>query len=95
MPLYVDDSTISYSSDNMEVLLAFFNSELSHLNRRLQSNKLPLNIIKTQAMTIGSKHKLSDMKQTYSAIPRFYPVGLVQMVSLSVLIWVQIHLDLF
>ena len=31
-----------------------------------------MNVIKTQVMIIGSKQKLSHMKQSYSAIPRFY-----------------------
>ena len=70
--MYADDTTISYSSDNMEDLVAVFNSELSRLNRWLQGSKLSLNVIKTQAMMFGSKQKLSHMKQSYSAIPRFY-----------------------
>ena len=56
----------------MEDLVAVVNSELSRLNRWLQGNKLSLNAIKTQAIIIGSKQKLSHMKQSYSAIPRFY-----------------------
>ena len=31
--MYADEATISYSSDNMEDLVAVFNSELSRLNR--------------------------------------------------------------
>ena len=70
--MYADDTTISYSSDNMEDLVVVIKSELSRLNRWLQGNKLSLNVVKTQAMIIGSKQKLSRMKQSYSAIPRFY-----------------------
>ena len=53
--IYADDTTISYSSDNMEDLVAVVNSDLSRLNRWLQGNKLSLNVIKIQAMIIGSK----------------------------------------
>ena len=70
--MYDDDITINYSSDNMENLVAVVNSELSRLNRWLQGNKLSLNVIKTQAMIIGSNQKLSHYKQSYSAIQRFY-----------------------
>ena len=69
--MYVDDTAISYSSDNMEDFVVVVKSELSRLNRWLQSNRLSLNVVKTQAMIMGSKQKLSRMKQTYSAIPRF------------------------
>ena len=70
--MYADDTTISYSTVNMEDLVAIVQSELSHLNRWLQANKLSLNVIKTQAMMVGSKQKLSHKKQSYSAIQRSY-----------------------
>ena len=70
--MYADDTTISYSSDNMEDLVVVVKSELSRLNGWLQGNKLSLNVVKTQAMIMGSKQKLSRMKQSYSAIPRFH-----------------------
>ena len=70
--MYADDTTISYSSDNIEDLAAVVNSELPRLNRWLQGNKQSLNVIKTPAMIIGSKQKLSHKKQLYSAIPRVY-----------------------
>ena len=69
--MYADDTTICYSSDNMEDLSAVVNSELLRLNRWLRGNKLSLNIIKTQAMIIGSKQKLYHMKKSSSLIPRF------------------------
>ena len=53
--MYADDTTISYSSDNMEELIVVVKSELSRLNQWLQGNKQSLNVVKTQAMVIGSK----------------------------------------
>ena len=69
--MYTDDTTISNSSDNMEDLVSVVNSKLSRLNRWLQGNKLSLNIIKAQAMIVGSKQKLIHMKQSYSTIQKF------------------------
>ena len=70
--IYADDTTISYSSDNMEDLVVVVKSELSRLNRWLEGNKLSLTVVKTQAMIMKSKQKLSRMKQSYCAIPRFH-----------------------
>ena len=70
--MYADDTTTRYSSDNMEGLVAVINSELSRRNQWLQGNKLSLNVIKTQAMTVGSKQKLNHINQSYSAIARCY-----------------------
>ena len=69
--IYAYDTTISYSSDNMKDLVAVINSELSRRNQLLQGNKLPLKVIKTQAIIMGSKQRLSHTKQSYSVIPRF------------------------
>ena len=55
--MYADDTTICYSSDNIEDLNAVVNAELTCLNDWLRGNKLSLSIIKTQAMVIGSKRK--------------------------------------
>jgi len=60
--LSADDTTISYSSDNMIDLVAVVNSELSHRNQCLQGDKLSMNVIKTQAMIIGSKQELSHIE---------------------------------
>ena len=70
--MYADDTTISYSSDNIEDLVVVVKSELLRLNRWLQGKNLSLNVVKTQAMIMGSKQKLSRMNQSYSAIPRFH-----------------------
>ena len=70
--IYADDTTISCSSDNMEDIVVVVKAELSRLTRWLQGNKLSPNVVKTQAMIMGSKQKLSRLKQSYSAIPRFH-----------------------
>ena len=52
--MYADDTAISFSSDKIEEINTLVNAELACLEKWLQSNKLSLNIVKTQAMIIGS-----------------------------------------
>ena len=52
--MYAEDTTTCYASDNMEELNANVNAQLASLNEWLCGNKLSLNVIKTQAMIIGS-----------------------------------------
>ena len=64
--MYADDTAISYSSDKIEEIHFVVKAELACLEKLLQGNKLFLNIIKTQAMIIGSailnKHWSTIMK---------------------------------
>ena len=66
---YVDDTTICYSSDNIEDLNAVVNAGLTCLNHWLRGNKLSLSIIKTQVMVMGSKR--SYFKSLSSVNPTF------------------------
>ena len=61
--MYADDTAISYSSDKSEELDLVINEELSYNERWLQGNKLSLNVVKTQAMIIGSKPKIEKLKK--------------------------------
>ena len=70
-----DDTTICYSSDNIEDLNAVVNAELTCLNDWLRGNKLSLSIIKTQPMLIGSKRKISHIKNSSSVNPAFNVVN--------------------
>ena len=56
--MYADDTTISFSSDNIEEIRAVVNTELACLQKWLQGNKLSLNVVKFLAMIIGSLQKL-------------------------------------
>ena len=51
------------------------NAELASLEKWLQSNKLSLNIIKTQAMIIGSAQKLGQMNKASDITPCFQVNG--------------------
>ena len=59
--MYADDTSISYSSKNIEDLTEMLNSELKCLKQWLQGNKLSLNVIKTQAMVIGARPNLETL----------------------------------
>ena len=59
--MYADDTAISYSSDKSEELDLVINEELSCIERWLQGNKLSLNVVKTQAIIIGSKPKIKNL----------------------------------
>ena len=69
--MYADDTAISFSSDNIEEIDAVVNAELSCLEKWLQGNKLPLNVVKTQAMIIGSSQKLRKIDTSMVPIPQF------------------------
>ena len=74
--MYADDTAISYSSDRREELDLVINAELSYIEKWLQGNKLSLNIVKTQAMVIGSRPKLSKLKSDLGTLPSFEIGGL-------------------
>ena len=59
--MYADDTSISYSSKNIDDLNETLNSDLDSLKQWLEGNKLSLNVIKTQAMVIGSRPKIKKI----------------------------------
>ena len=69
--LYDDDTAISYSSDTSDELDLVINEELSYIEKWLQGNKLSLNVVKTQAVIIGSKPKIKKLKNNPSTLPSF------------------------
>ena len=69
--MYADDTAISYSSDTSDELDLVINEELSCIEKWLQGNKLSLNVVKTQAMIIGSKPKIKKLKNNPSTLPSF------------------------
>ena len=73
--MYADDTAISLSSDNIEENDAVLNTELACLEKWLQGNKLSLNVVKTQAMIIGSSQKLRKIDTPMVPIPHFQVNG--------------------
>ena len=56
--MYADDTSISYSSSSLVDINQTLNSELKDLKLWLQGNKLSLNVLKTQALIVGSQPKI-------------------------------------
>ena len=56
--MYADDTNITFHSHDLSELEDAMNAELINLNTWLQSNKLSLNIAKTELMVIGSRQRL-------------------------------------
>ena len=73
--MYADDTAISFSSDNIEEIDAVVNAELACLEKWLHGNELSLNVVKTQAMIIGSSQKLRKIDTPMVPIPHFQVNG--------------------
>ena len=71
MTTYADDATISYTSKNIGDLNSKLNNDLACLKRWLHGNKLTLNVIKTQAMVLGSRPNLKKISNNVSEDPCF------------------------
>ena len=56
--MFADDTNVSYAADSLNELQNVLNSELKSLHNWLITNRLSLNIAKTEFMTIGSRQKL-------------------------------------
>ena len=60
--MYADDTNITFHSRNLTELEDTMNMELINLNTWLTSNKLSLNIAKTEFMVIGSRQGLATFE---------------------------------
>ena len=69
--VYADDTTISHSSNSIDDLNDYLNRDLNYLKHWLQENKLPLNIIKTEAMVVGSRPNLRKISKGKVQSPSF------------------------
>ena len=69
--MYADDTSISYSSKSLEDINQTLNCELSLLKQWLQGNKLSLNVLKTQALVVGSKPKIKKIADKIVDPPQF------------------------
>ena len=59
--MFADDTSVSYASNSAEELQNVINSELESLNKWLITNKLSLNIVKTEFMIIGSRQRIRNL----------------------------------
>jgi hypothetical protein len=59
--MFGDDTSVSYASNSAEELQNVVNFELESLNKWLITNKLDLNIVKTEFMIIGSRPRIRNL----------------------------------
>ena len=57
--MFADDTSLSYAADSPSELESVINSELESLKTWLITNKLSLNLAKTEFMTIGSSQRIT------------------------------------
>ena len=69
--MYADDTTMSYSSNNIDEFNDYLNRDLNCLEHWLQANKLSLNVSKTQAMVVGSRPNLEKISEGKVQSPSF------------------------
>ncbi len=69
--MYADDTSISHSTKDINDLNFALNSDLDRLKGWLQGNKLSLNVIKTQAMVVGSRPNLKNISDKKVEAPAF------------------------
>ena len=70
--MYADDTSISYSSSSLVDIEQTLSSELNDLKLWMQGNKLSLNVLKTQAMVVGSQPKIKKITVDH---PQFFIGG--------------------
>ena len=70
--MYDDDTSISYSSSSLADINQTLNSELNELKQWLQGNKLSLNVLKTQALIVGSQPKIKKICDKTVEYPQLF-----------------------
>ena len=61
--MYADDTTITYSANDMETLCDDLNEELSNISEWMRSNKLSLNASKSEFLVVRHKRQLNVIQQ--------------------------------
>ena len=60
--IYADDALIYVSDENLEVATKYLQNDIDSAIEWFSKNKLTLNVDKTVAMLVGSKHKLASVQ---------------------------------
>ena len=61
--LYADDTGLTVSNSDLQILQDLINEDLSEINTWLCTSKLSLNVIKTKYMILASEAKLAKIDQ--------------------------------
>ena len=72
MTMYADDTSISYASTSLEDVNQIINRELNLLIQWLLGNNHSLNVLKTQAVVIGSQPKIKKITNKSVDLPQFF-----------------------
>ncbi|CAB4035694.1 Hypothetical predicted protein, partial [Paramuricea clavata] len=64
--MYADDTNLTYSGSDTNTIQFHLNEDLENINEWLISNKLTLNMTKTEYMLIGSRQRLSTLSDNPS-----------------------------
>ena len=72
---YADVTTIAYSSKTLNELHSVLNAERVDIEKWLQGNRLSLNVVKTQAMIVGSMPNVNKIAVQPALIPVFHVGG--------------------
>ena len=64
--MYADDTNLTVCSDRINNLEEALNSEMKNIHQWLLSNKLTLNIEKTEYMIIGTRQRLAKIQENTS-----------------------------
>ena len=59
--MYADDTNVTFSAATIPDLESQINSDLKYIDRWLKTNKLSLNVAKTEFMVISSRQKLQSL----------------------------------
>ena len=73
--MYADDTSISYFSSSLVDIEQTLNCELKDLKLWMQGNKLSLNVLKTQAVVVGSQPKIKKITDKIVDHPQFFIGG--------------------
>ena len=69
--MYADDTSLSFSSKSIPLINECVNEDLGYLRSWLNTNKLSLNVTKTQSLMIGGSKRLNDLEEEGGVEPLF------------------------
>ena len=90
--MYTDDTSISFTARSVNDLNLTMNKELDSLGKWLQGNKLSLNVLKTQAMVIGSRPNLEKMS-TKLVEPPSFSIGCLEVEMVDNVKYLGVQID--
>ena len=61
--MYADDTTVTYSADDIETLCDDLNEELTNISEWTRSNKLSLNARKSEFLIVGHRRQLNRIEK--------------------------------